>query len=312
MLEQALLRLVAPELAGDPSTGMQWVRRSLRSLEARLNAGGHGVSHETIRRMLGKHKIAPMSNVKRLVSKPHPDRDKQFGYIERQRERFKEGAWPIISVDTKKKELIGLFKNPGQVWTSEPASVYMHDFPGDAIARAVPYGIYDVEANLGYIFVGLSADTPDFAVDCIVNWWQSWGQLRYSTTAHLLILADAGGSNGYRPRRWKYQLQRLLVDRFCLAVTVCHYPSGASKWNPIEHRLFSEISKTWSGTPLSSVEVMLKTIEATKTEAGLCVKARLIEGQYERGLGVSKKEMATLNLEKHQTCPNWNYTIRPR
>jgi hypothetical protein len=306
--EQALLALLQDEVAGDPISGQQWIRRSLRELQAGLAQVQQFVSHETVRRLLLKHKISPKSNVKRLVPKPHPDRDTQFSYIKGQRARFQAAQWSIISVDTKKKELIGLFKNPGRTWQSTPTPVYLHDFANDALGRAVPYGIYDVPHNQGYIYVGQSADTPEFAVACITDWWQRWAQ----QTPELLILADGGGCNGYRPRRWKQQLQVQLADAFGLTLTVCHYPPGASKWNPIEHRLFSEISKTWAGTPLSSFELMLTAIRNTKTATGLKVEAVLVEQTYQRELTVSDDEMATLALEKHSTCPNWNYTIRPR
>jgi hypothetical protein len=188
----------------------------------------------------------------------------------------------------------------------------MHDFPSDAIARAVPYGIYDTVANRGYLYLGSSADTPEFAVDAISDWWQQHGRNRYGDVPELLILADSGGSNGYLPRNWKRLLQEHLADRFGLSVTVCHYPTGASKWNPIEHRLFSEVSKSFSGVPLTSFEVMLRLIEETETVTGLHVAATFVEKDYEKGIKVSDEEMASLALERHATCPRWNYTIRPR
>ncbi len=310
--EAALLTLIEHEVAGDPDSGEQWVCRSLRELQKALAQQGHALSHETIRTLLRQHKISAKSQVKRLVPDPHPERDRQFRYIQEQRQRFVQAGWPILSVDAKKKELIGLFQNRGQVWSRQATAVYMHDFPSDAVGRAVPYGLYDVQHNRGYVYVGQSADTPEFAVACISHWWQHWGAAAYPHAPALLILADGGGSNGYRPRCWKQQLQVHLADACRLAITVCHYPRGASKWNPVEHRLFSEISKTWAGIPLTSFEVMLACIRQTTTKTGLTIEAILIEQTYQKGLSVSDEEMASLALEKHVICPGWNYTIRPR
>lgn len=311
-VENTLLELVEPEVAGNPQTGLRWTSRSLSRLKRGLQAAGHQLARETIRQLLYKHKIRPKSNVKRLVPKPHPDRDLQFQYIEEQRSFFEKMGWPIISVDTKKKELIGLFAQAGTLWCEQAPSVYMHDFPSDAIARAAPYGIYDLAHNLGYFYVGHSADTPEFAVDAISAWWRDHGKSRYGDAPELLILADAGGSNSYRSRNWKRQLQDMLADSFDLSVTVCHYPTGASKWNPIEHRLFSEVSKTWAGVPLVSFDVMLELIEQTQTSTGLQVKATLVEKNYQKGITVADEVMTALALKQHATCPKWNYTIRPR
>ena len=307
-----LLETVSDEIAGDPMTGQRWVRRSLSKIKRALAEQEVSLSCQTIKRILGKHNIRPKSNVKRLTPDPHPDRDQQFQYIRRQRQAFELLGWPVISVDTKKKELIGPFGNKGQVWCEQATDVYMHDFPGDATGKAVPYGIYDVQHNDGHVFVGQSADTPEFAVDAIVAWWQHTGRQRFPDAPELLILADSGGSNGYRSRRWKQQLQVKLADAFGMTVTVTHYPRGASKWNPIEHRLFSQISQTWAGTPLTSFERVLDGIRNTTTTTGLKVEATLVEKEYETGLSVSDKEMATLALQRHATCPQWNYTISPR
>lgn len=311
-VEQVLVDLLEDEVAGDPQSGRRWIRRSLSKLRSGLIQKGYRLCRETIRRLLHKRQIRPRSNFKRLVANPHPDRDVQFQYIQTQRQAFQAVGWPIISVDTKKKELIGPFQNPGQVWCEHPQSVYMHDFPGDALGQAVPYGIYDLLQQRGYVYVGQSAETPEFAVDAIVRWWKQAGHKLYPEAPELLILADGGGANGCRSRRWKQQLQVKLVDALGLTVTVCHFPTGASKWNPIEHRLFSEISKTWAGTPLTSFEVMVEGIRATTTESGLQVRAVRIQKPYEKGLEVSQDEMKSLTIEKHATCPNWNYTIRPR
>lgn len=307
-----MLDLIRGDIAGDPISGQQWVRRSLSKIRQGLLARGYRLARGTIRRLLRAHGIRPKSNRKRLKTNPNPNRDQQFDYIQRQRQVFDWLGQPVISVDTKKKELIGLFANPGQVWTDQATSVNMDDFPSLAYGKAVPYGIYDLKANAGYVHVGQSADTAEFAVDAVVAWWQTIGQHRYPTATDLLILADGGGSNGYRLRRWKQQLQVKLADAFGLTVTVVHYPSGASKWNPIEHRLFSQISQTWAGTPLTSYDIVLDAICSTTTTTGLTVEATLVEQSYETGLTVSEAEMATLDLERHATFPQWNYTLYPR
>jgi hypothetical protein len=281
-------------------------------LQGALHKVGHPLGRETIRRLLGSAKISLKGNIKRLTPKAHPQRDTQFTYVQGQRHAFRLAGWPSISVDTKKKELIGPFHQSGQVWCEQGPQVYMHDFPNDALARAVPYGIYDQQHQQGHVYVGLSADTAELAVDAIVDWWANTGCTLYPDAPELLILADGGGSNGYRSRLWKQQLQAKLVDAFDLPVTVCHYPPGASKWNPIEHRLFSEITKTWAGTPLTSIDLMLACIRDTRTEAGLTVQATLIDKTYEKGIKVSNQEMAELAIEPHATCPQWNYTLRPR
>lgn len=304
---------MTPEIAGEPQSEKRWLRQSLTKIQAGLQKQASiTLSRETIRRLLRKHKISPRSNVKRLHPKPHPDRDAQFQYIQSQKEAFQQASWPVISVDTKKKELIGSFFQRGQQWRQDAIAVNTHDFPSYAEGRAVPYGIYDTQRNLGYVSVGQSADTPEFAVDAILWWWQEFGQEHYAEAPELLILADGGGSNGYRTRRWKQQLQEKIVDALGISVTVCHYPPGASKWNPIEHRLFSQITRTWGGTPLTSFEILLDGIRTTTTQTGLQVEATLVEKTYEKGLSVSDKEMALLMIEKHATCPSWNYTIRPR
>ena len=306
------MNLVRDEVAGDPIHGRCWVRRSLSSLQGALQEAGHRLGRETIRRWLGDAKISLKGNVKRLTPTAHPQRDTQFTYLQSQRQAFRLAGWPIISVDAKKKELIGPFYHAGQLWCEQAPQVYMHDFPTDAAARAVPYGLYDEQHQQGHVYVGLSADTAEFAVDAIVDWWRQSGQALYPAAPELLLLADGGGSNGYRSRLWKQQLQSKLADVFDLPVTVCHYPPGASKWNPIEHRLFSEISKTWAGTLLTSIELMLACIRNTKTAAGLTVQATLVDKTYDKGITVSDQQMEELAIKYHDTCPNWNYTLRPR
>ena len=300
------------EVAGDPIHAQCWIRRSLSKIRQALIDRGINLCCQTIRRLLHKHRIRPKSNVKRLQGDPHPDRDRQFTYIERQWQAFTWMGQPVISVDTKKKELIGPFRHAGQVWSEQATPVNIYDFPSLANGKAVPYGIYDPLYNDGYVAVGQSADTPEFAVDAIVAWWHHTGQARYPHATDILILADGGGSNGYRPRRWKQQLQVKLADELGLTVTVAHYPTGASKWNPIEHRLFSQISQTWSGTPLTSFNRVLDGIRQTTTTTGLTVKADLVDKVYAKSLTVSEAEMDSLALEHHATCPTWNYTIHPR
>ena len=286
----------------------KWRRSSLRHLSTQL---GERVSHTTVGRLLHAMKYALKVNVKRLTGEAHPDRDEQFTYIEQQKQTFLQAGWPVISVDTKKKELIGLFKNPGRRWCQTADAVNAHDFEQDALGKAVPYGIYDLAHNRGYVYVGQSADTPQFAVEMIAAWWRDFGRPDFPTADKLLILCDAGGSNGYRPRLWKQQLQELLADQLGLEVTVCHYPTGTSKWNPIEHRLFGPISLNWAGHPLCTFETMLALLRGTVTETGLKVEAFLVDKVYATGLKVADTVMKSLNLERHAVCPNWNYTIRP-
>jgi Rhodopirellula transposase DDE domain len=308
-----LAEVVAPDTAGDPQSEQKWVRRSLRQLSARLGALGHAASPPTVGRLLKTLDYALHVNAKkREASAAHPQRNEQFEYLAAQREAFATAGGPIISVDTKKKELIGNFKNAGQSWSREAEAVNVHDFRQDALGRAVPYGIYDVTRNRGTVCVGQSGDTPRFAVTAIAHWWATEGRLAFPDTDQLLILADAGGSNGCQPRLWKQQLQEQLCDRFGLRVTVCHYPTGCSKWNPIEHRLFGPISLNWAGQPLRTWETLLSLIRGAQTRTGLAVSAHRDDQVYPTGETVSDAEMAALHLEPHAVCPRWNYTIRPR
>jgi Rhodopirellula transposase DDE domain len=313
LIETELLELIEPETAGDPTSQRKWVRSSLRQLSQQLSQRGHGASAPTVSRLLGKHDYALHVNAKeKEAGSEHPERDQQFQYIEAQKQAFVTAGWPVLSVDTKKKELIGDFKNAGRAWSQQPAEVNVHDFSADASGRAVPYGIYDLERNQGAVYVGTSADTPEFAVAAIARWWQHQGRVAYPQAVQLLILADAGGSNGCRPYLWKEQLQSRLSDRLGLTVTVCHYPTGCSKWNPIEHRLFSQISLNWAGQPLRTFETLLGYIRGTTTRTGLKVSARLLAGVYQVGKRVADTVMKSLNIEHHAVCPQWNYTIRPR
>jgi hypothetical protein len=309
----ALQELVEPVTAGDPMSEQKWVRASLRSLSGRLGEAGHPASPPTVRRLLDDQGYRLHANTKQLeAGAAHPDRDQQFQYITEQRQAFGAAGLPQISVDTKKKELIGRFKNAGRVWSPAAEAVNVHDFRQDALGRAVPYGIYDLTHNRGTIYVGQSADTPRFAVDMLARWWVDEGQAAFPEASALLIVADGGGSNSARSRVWKQQLQEQLCDRYGLAVTVCHYPTGCSKWNPIEHRLFGPISLNWAGQPLATWDTMLGYLQGTTTATGLTVRAALHDGAYRTGERVSDADMAALNLTRHAVCPTWNYTLWPR
>lgn len=294
-------------------TEQKWLRSSLRSLSRRLAEDKHQASPPTVRRLLRKQGYSLKTNFKnREANASPPERNRQFEYLEAQKQAFLAEGWPVISVDTKKKELIGDFKNAGQTWCREAACVNSHDFPQDALGRAVPYGLYDLRHNCGHVFVGSSGDTPEFAVTAIARWWQQTGQSAHPGADRLLILADSGGSNGCRPHAWKAQLQEQLSDRLGLSVTVCHYPTGCSKWNPIEHRLFSHISLNWAGVPLRDWSTLLAYVRGTTTASGLKVQAQRLDGVFETGQRVAKEVIKQLHLAPHETCPRWNYTIRPR
>jgi hypothetical protein len=304
--------LLREETAGDPTHGQKWVRHSVRYLSEALQRLGYAVSPMTVHRLLGELDYALKANRKRFTGPAHPDRDRQFAYIASQRHRFAILDYPVISVDTKKKELIGNFQNAGRTWCRQAETVNAHDFRDDALAQAVPYGLYDPRRDRGWVYVGLSADTAAFAVDAIACWWQGPGRRVYPDADELLLLCDAGGSNSYRIRLWKQQIQEKLADRWRLWVTVCHYPRGASKWNPVEHRLFSHISRNWAGKPLRSLETLVACIRGTKTESGWPVQAVLLEGTYAHGIHVPDEEVQTWRLTRHPICPQWNYTIKPR
>jgi len=290
----------------------KWIRRSLRQLSAALRENrGVFASTMTVRRLLREAAYSLKANRKENTAW-HPERDRQFRYLAQVKRLFLEGGYPVISVDMKKKELIGDFKNPGSVWCQQAERVNAHDFRSDAIGLAAPYGIYDLLHNLGYVYVGTSADTAELAVDAIVWWWECEDRPHFPNEDKLLILCDAGGSNGYRLRLWKQQLQEQLADRLGIEIMICHYPTGTSKWNPIEHRLFSYISVNWAGKPLRTFETLLGTIRNTTTATGLRVKATLSRKVYQTGIKVSDKQMAALNLTRRKVCPQWNYIIRPR
>ena len=290
----------------------KWIRSSLRHVSEQLKEQGYGVCPKTVGRLLKNLDYSLKANVKRQAGSQHPDRNLQFEYLEAQKQIFLSMGWPVISLDSKKKELIGNFKNAGQSWCLEADVVNDHAFESDALGKAVPYGIYDVNHNRGYVYVGKSADTAEFAGDVLSTCWQEFGRTEFPEAPCMLILCDCGGSNGYRSRLWKVQLQEKLADALHLDIMVCHYPTGASKWNPIEHRLFGPISINWAGKPLRTLEIMLACIRGTTTRTGLQVFAFLVEKIYIRGIKVADQVIQNLHLKRHATCPNWNYTIHSR
>jgi hypothetical protein len=307
--------LLKDDMAGDPCTGIKWTRRSTRKIAKELRTVGIQVSARKVARLLDELHFTLRVNRKKLCrgsNSVKAERNEQFEYIADLRENFAERHLPIVSIDTKKKEMVGNFRNAGTTWRKESHAVLDHDFRSDAEGMATPGGIYDTQANRGTVFVGTSHDTADFTVDNLVRWWVSEGRKRYPDATELLVLADGGGSNGYRSRAFKYNLQTRLCDEHRIGVTVCHYPTGASKWNPIEHRLFSQISNNWAGQPLRSFETILNYIRTTKTETGLEVTAHLVDQEYPTGVRIENSQMKTLNMHPHTTQPLRNYTIRPR
>jgi hypothetical protein len=303
-----LRRCVDPETAGNPCSDEKWVRSRLRGLSRALN---RRACPTTIARLLRDQKYGLRSHRKVLhTGRQHAQRDQQFRYIAQQREEFRRAGDPRISVDTKKKELVGQFKNAGQTWRQEAEPVNDHDFPSDAECRAAPYGVYDPERNEGHVCVTTSHDTADLAVDAVSDWWRL-NQQHYPQAKRLMIEADSGGSNAARSRRYKKGLQDF-ADDSGLEVTVCHYPPGTSKWNPIEHRLFSQITATWTGYVLRSLFILLGFIRRTTTASGLKVTATHFDKNYATGLKVSNADFRAIQLNRHDVCPQWNYTIRPR
>ena len=299
------------ETAGDPVSGLRWTRKTTEKIADELLALNIRVSRKTVAKLLKQMNFSLRTNKKKISNGSPPDRDAQFVNIAELRERFGRRGNPILSVDTKKKELVGRFKNPGRAWARQSDAVNDHDFRSMAKGIAIPYGIYDLQANRGTVYVGTSYDTPQFAVECIEKWWRTEGQKRYPGRRHLLVLADTGGSNGANCRAWKYGIKDKLCNAHGLVVTVAHYPSGASKWNPIEHRLFSEISKNWAGRPLDSYKTILNYIRTTKTKTGLKVNACLVKKHYAKGIKILDAEMEELNINRPTSLTKWNYTLRP-
>ena len=312
-LPRALETLVEPLTRGDPESPLRWTCKSTRTLAAELTSQNHPVSHEKVAQFLRGMEYSLQGNRKTKEGKDHPDRDAQFQHINDQVHRALAAGRPVISVDTKKKELVGNYQNKGRQWrkNKSPDVVNGHDFPDPSVPRAYPYGIYDLARNRGFVNVGTDHDTGAFSVASIRGWWRFEGKRLYPRARRLLITADGGGSNGYRLRLWKLELQKL-ADATTLSIEVCHFPPGTSKWNKVEHRLFSFISSNWRGEPLRDYETIIRLISGTTTAKGLTVSCRLDRRKYPKGRKVTKEEMGSIRLSPQPFHGEWNYIIRPR
>ena len=312
-LVPALEKLVEPLTRGDPQSPLRWTCKSTRTLARELTAQGHGVSESTVRRLLHGAGYSLQGNCKTREGIAHPDRNAQFQHINTVVEAFQERHQPVISVDTKKKELVGDFKNAGREWQpqGEPEEVRVHDFVDKTLGKAIPYGVYDIAENQGWVSVGIDHDTARFAAEAIRRWWWKMGSPRYKQARELLITADGGGSNGSRCRLWKVALHELATE-LAMPIQVCHFPPGTSKWNKIEHRMFAHITQNWRGRPLVSHEVIVNLIAHTATQQGLLIQAELDLGTYPTGLKVSDQELALVNLIPAGFHGDWNYTITPQ
>jgi hypothetical protein len=311
-LAPALTALVDPETRGDPESPLVWTTKSTKNLADALTRDGHLVSDRTVARMLRAQGFSLQANAKVTEGRQHADRDAQFGYLNTQVTDHLAAGAPVVSVDTKKKELVGEFHNGGREYqpTGSPVKVNVHDFPDKELGKAIPYGIYDIAANTGWVSVGADHDTSAFAVETLRRWWHTIGCHRYPTTDRLLICADGGGSNGYRVRAWKVELAQLATQTG-LTITVCHLPPGTSKWNKIEHRLFSQITLNWRGRPLTSHQIIVELIGATSTATGLTVRAELDTGTYPIGIKYTNKQVDALPITRHDFHGEWNYTLEP-
>jgi transposase len=311
-LLEALDRLVDPDTRGDPESPLRWTCKSTRQLADALCAQGFKVSDDTVGRLLKEQGYTLQRTRKTLEGAQHPDRDAQFRYVNEQAREHLAAGQPVVSVDTKKKELVGRYANGGAEWqpSGEPVEVGVHDFPDPKLGKAIPYGVYDLAANAGWVSVGIDHDTATFAVATLRRWWERLGRALYPDADRLLVTADAGGSNGYRIRAWKTELARFAADTG-LQVTVCHFPPGTSKWNKVEHRLFAHSSMNWRGRPLESHEAVVELIGATTTRAGLTVQAELDQGRYPLGVKVSDQELAAVPIRRHEFHGEWNYGVVP-
>lgn len=310
---QDLEEILNETTAGDPMSAIKWTSKSTRAIAEEMTRRGHPMNADTVCRLLHDLGYSLQANRKAREGKDHPDRDSQFRYLNRTVKKFLARGEPVISVDSKKKERVGEFKNPGQTWRKKgnPRDVNVYDFPSLGTGKAIPYGVYDIQRNKGMVNVGTSSETGEFAVESIRQWWKRFGRRFYRGAKRLLICADGGGGNGSANKAWKFHLQGL-SDETGLAITVCHYPPGTSKWNKIEHRMFSFISLNWKGQPLVNFETVINLIGSTRTRKGLRVAARLDRRIYHTGVEYSKEEMAKLSLERHEVNPKWNYTVSPR
>jgi hypothetical protein len=311
-LAPALRALVDPETRGDRESPLVWTTKSTRNLADALTGAGHPVSDRTVARMLRAQGFSLQANAKVTEGRQHADRDAQFGYLNTQVIDHLAAGAPVLSVDTKKKELVGEFHNGGREYqpTGSPVRVNVHDFPDKELGKAIPYGIYDVAANSGWVSVGADHDTSAFAVETLRRWWTTVGRHRYPDTDRLLICADGGGSNGYRVRAWKIELAAFAAETG-LRITICHLPPGTSKWNKIEHRLFSQITLNWRGRPLTSHQIIVDLIGATRTATGLTVRAELDTGTYPTGITYTKQQVDALPITRHDFHGEWNYTVAP-
>ena len=308
-----LNQLVDPATRGDPEGPLKWTSKSTLKIASQLQKRGYQIKSDTVGRLLKDRDYSLQANAKTKEGGDHPDRDAQFKHINRQAKKYLEKGQPVISVDCKKKELIGNYKNSGQEWhrKGKPEQVKVYDFVDKDLGKAIPYGVYDVAQNQGFINVGISCETAQFAVNSISKWWGKIGRVCYPDADKLMITADCGGGNGRRVRLWKKELQKF-ANQTGLKVTVCHYPPGTSKWNKIEHRMFSHISINWRGKPLRSIQIILKLIGSTTTQTGLKIQADLDKRKYPTKIKVSDQEMEKINLCRHGFCQDWNYTIRPQ
>jgi len=310
----ALEDLIEPSTRGDPESSLRWTCKSVRTLALELEKQGFSVSYPTVASILHEQEYSLQANRKTSEGKAdHPDRDLQFRHINKQVNKFLSQSIPVVSVDTKKKELVGNYKNDDKNWRKkgEYQSVLSHDFPDPKVPKAVPYGVYDIGDNTGWVNVGIDADTAEFAVESIRQWWRRLGKKKYSNAGALMICADSGGSNAHRSHLWKRELQKL-ANQLKITISVCHFPPGTSKWNKIEHRLFSYITMNWRGHLLVSYETVINLIASTKTKTGLQVKARLDKKTYDRGIKVPKKELDLINIKRDKFHGEWNYSISPQ
>ena len=307
---KALESLIEPSLRGDPESPLRWTCKSVRSLERELNQRGYKISYPSVAAILKELEYSLQASRKTAEGKSHPDRDGQFLFINKRAKWFLDRKLPVISVDTKKKELVGNYKNNGRQWRKKknPLKVKVHDFPDSKTPKAVPYGVYDIAKNEAWVNVGISSDTAEFAVQSVRQWWKTMGKRKYAKADKLLICADSGGSNSYRSRLWKLELCKF-AKKEGLSITVCHYPPGTSKWNKIEHRLFSYISMNWRGQPLTTYQTIVDLIASTTTKAGLKVQARIDKKKYKKGIKVPKEKMEEIKIKKNSFHGEWNYTL---
>jgi len=311
-LKEDIERLISPYTRGDPESPLRWTCKSVRKLAAELNRKGHSVSHSTVATLLREMNYSLQANRKTTEGKQHPDRNAQFEYINKSVRARQRRGHPVISVDTKKKELVGDFQNKGQEWHPQghPEKVRVHDFIDKELGKVAPYGVYDLTKNNGWVSVGVDHDTAAFAVAAIGRWWRKMGRPAYSKASHLLITADSGGSNSSRSRLWKVELQKM-ANQTGLTITVCHFPPGTSKWNKIEHRMFSFITKNWRGKALTDRATIVNLVGSTKTKEGLKIRCELDTKYYPKGIKVSEAQLEKVKLKKHKFHGDWNYTIHP-